>query len=249
MDLTDDTLLFTLSTKKFAPMKKIILFAFAFIILTSSCSRKNYAHSFFYQQTTEHKLIAILPPEMIFSGKQPKNMSEEDIRKTEEDESRMFQQSLYSSILRYANSGRYYMFVNVQDLNKTLNTLEENSVSLRDCWKMDDKKLEQLLGVDAVVRMQVTKKRYMSDKASYGVTIGRTIMSGIPGSGKIPVPSRLGRTEDISAYCSVVANNVTLWNNFYRGAADWDNPSNIIIENITGNFGRNFPYKKRYEKN
>ncbi len=228
-------------------MKKFLLIGFVFALVTSSCSRKNYANSYFYQQTTGHKVIAVLPPEMILSGKRPKDMTEEDITRIEEEESRMFQQSLYSSIIRNANSGRYYMFVNVQDITKTLNTLEENNISLRDSWKADDKKLEQILGVDAVVRMQVTKKRYMSDKASYGVTLGRTVLGTIKGSSKIPVPGNLGKTEDISAYCSVVSNNVTLWNNFYRSAADWDNPSQIIIENITGNFGRNFPYKKRYD--
>jgi hypothetical protein len=228
-------------------MKKTIPFLLiAGIIILPACSHRNYANSFFYQQTLNHRTIAVLPAEMIFTGKQSKDVTEDDIKKIEEDESRVFQMSLYSSILRYANYGKYYMFVNVQDINKTLNTLNENQISIRDSWKMDDKKLTELLGVDAVVRMQVTKKRYMSDKASYGVTVGRSIMSEIPGANRVPLPYNLGKTEDITAYCSVVSNNVTLWNNYYRGSADWNNPSNLIIDNITGNFGRNFPYKRRY---
>ena len=112
-------------------------------------------------------------------------------------------------------------------------------------WKMDDKKLADLLGVDAIVRMQVRKKRYMSDYASYGVTIARDVIRQTPLGNKLPIPRSLGKTEDIYAYCSVVSNSVTLWNNNYKAAADWDNPSNVIIENITDNFGRYFPYKKR----
>ena len=69
------------------------------------------------------------------------------------------------------------MFVGVQDVTKTMNTLDENQITIRDSWKMDDKKLASLLGVDAIVRMQITQKRYMSDYASYGVTIGRGIIS------------------------------------------------------------------------
>ena len=137
------------------------------------------------------------------------------------------------------------MYVGVQDVTKTMNTLEENKITVRDSWKMDDKKLASLLGVDAVVRMQITQKRYMSDYASYGVTIGRGIINQTGIGSRVPIPSSLGKTEDIYAYCSVVSNSMTLWNNSYKAAADWDNPSNVIIENITGNFGRNFPYKRR----
>ena len=106
-------------------------------------------------------------------------------------------------------------------------------------------KLSELLGVDAIVRMQIRKKRYMSDYASYGVTIARHVIKQTPLGNKLPIPGRLGKTEDIYAYCSVVSNSITLWNNNYKAAADWDNPSTEIIENITDNFGRYFPYKKR----
>jgi hypothetical protein len=110
---------------------------------------------------------------------------------------------------------------------------------------MEDKKLAKLLGVDAIVRMQITQKRYMSDYASYGIHVAKSIINKPPFNNKFPVSNRLEKTEDIYAYCSVVSNNITLWNNNYKSAADWNNPSNVIIEHITGNFGRNFPYKKR----
>lgn len=215
------------------------------IIASSSCSHKYYTTTFFDQQTANHKLIAVLPSEIIFTGKQPKDLTAEQIANIEEQESRAFQRSLYGNILQYANSQRYYMSVGVQEINTTLSILDEKNISIRDSWKMDDKKLTALLGVDAIVRMQITQKRYMSDYASYGVTVAREIINETPLSGKLPIPYRLGRTEDIYAYCSVVSNNITLWNNNYKSAADWNNPSNVIIENITATFGRNFPYKKR----
>jgi hypothetical protein len=227
-------------------MKKIIpIILFIAAIISTSCSRKYYTSSFFDQQTAHHKIIAVLPSEIVFTGKQPKDLTEEQIAKAEEEESRAFQQSLYSNILQYANSRKYYMFVGVQDINTTTNILDENKISIRDSWKTDDKKLASLLGVDAIVRMQIKQKRYMSDYASYGVTIGRDIIRGTPIGNRLPIPGSLGKTEDIYAYCSVVSNSVTLWNNNYKGAANWNNPSNEIIENITDNFGRNFPYKRR----
>ena len=227
-------------------MKKIIpVFLLIAVIISASCSRKYYTTSFFDQQTANHKVIAVLPSEIVFTGKQPKDLTAEQIAKTEEEESKAFQLALYSNILRYANTNKTYMFVGVQDITKTMNTLDENSITIRDSWKMDDKKLALLLGVDAIVRMQITQKRYMSDYASYGVTIGRNVINQTGIGSRLPIPSSLGKTEDIYAYCSVVSNSVTLWNNSYKSSADWDNPSNVIIENITGSFGRNFPYKRR----
>jgi hypothetical protein len=227
-------------------MKKIVpILFFIAVIVAASCSRKYYTSSFFEQQTAGHKIIAVLPSEIVLTGKKPKQLTEEQIAKIEEEESRAFQLALYGNILQYADSRKYYMSVGVQDVNKTMATLEENHISLRDSWKMDDKKLAEMLGVDAIVRMQIRKRRYMSDYASYGVTIGRDIIRQTPLGNKLPIPGSLGKTEDIYAYCSVVSNSVTLWNNNYKAAADWNNPSNEIIENITNNFGKSFPYKKR----
>jgi hypothetical protein len=226
-------------------MKKIIPVLLVMAVTVSvSCSRKYYASSFFDQQTAGHKLIAVLPSEIVLTGKKPEQLTEEQMARIEEEESRAFQLALYSNILQHANSHKYYMFVGVQDVTKTMAALEENHISLRDSWKMDDKKLAEMLGVDAIVRMQIRKKRYMSDYASYGVTVARDVIRQTPLS-KLPIPGSLGKTEDIYAYCSVVSNSVTLWNNNYKAAADWNNPSNEIIENITDNFGRYFPYKKR----
>jgi len=226
-------------------MKKTIPVLLIAIIVSASCSHKYYTNSYFEQQTANHRVIAVLPSEIVFTGKQPKELTTEQIAKMEEEESKAFQMSLYGSIMRYANTNKTYMWVGLQDVTKTISTLEENKITIRDSWKMDDKKLATMLGVDAVVRMQITQKRYMSDYASMGVSIGRDVISHTPLGGRLPIPSSLGKTEDIYAYCSVVSNSVTLWNNSYKGAADWDNPSNVIIENITGNFGRNFPYKRR----
>lgn len=227
-------------------MKKIVpLLSVTIILVSVSCSRKYYTSSFFEQQTAGHRIIAVLPSEIVLTGKQPDQLTPEQIAQIEEEESKAFQLALYSNILQHANSRKYYMSVGVQDVHKTMSVLDENGISLRESWKQDDKKLASLLGVDAVVRMQIRKKRYMSDYASYGVTIAKDVISQTPLGNRLPIPRSLGKTEDIYAYCSVVSNSVTLWNNNYKAAADWDNPSTVIIENITDNFGRYFPYKKR----
>ena len=85
----------------------------------------------------------------------------------------------------------------------------------------------------------------MSDVASYGIDAARRIISGTGIGSKIPVPYNAAKTNDIYASCNLVSNNQTLWNDHYKRAADWNTPSKELIEGITDNFGRNFPYKKR----
>jgi hypothetical protein len=88
-----------------------------FVLFTSCAGHKYYTSSSFDQQTARHKLIAVLPAEMVFTGTLPKNLSPEDIALIEETESRTFQNSLYNSILRHANGRKYYTSINVQDRN------------------------------------------------------------------------------------------------------------------------------------
>ena len=220
----------------------ILLASFTVIV---SCGRKNYVSSDFEERTLDHKTVAIVPAEMIFTGKLPKNLSPEDIAKMEEQESKDFQYALYNSILAHANSRKYFTTVNFQDISTTLKRLGDKQIAIRNSWTMDDKELAQILGVDAVIKMRIQKQRYMSDGASYGIEAARSIINTTGIGSRLPIPSNVGKTNDIYASCNLVSNNQTLWNDHYKRAADWNSPSNVIIEGITDNFGRNFPYKKR----
>src|SRR5438270_9724301 len=120
--------------------------------LAFSCStNRYYTTSVFEQQAAGHKIIAVLPAEMVFTGTQPKNVTPEAIAQIEENESQVFQNALYNGILRYAESRKYTTTVAVQDISTTRHILETNQISVRNSWNQDDKKLATLLGVDAVV--------------------------------------------------------------------------------------------------
>jgi len=65
-------------------MKKALPFFACISVVILSCSHKYYTSSFFDQQTANHKTVAILPAEMIFTGKQPENLSTDDLTRMEE---------------------------------------------------------------------------------------------------------------------------------------------------------------------
>lgn len=219
-----------------------------FSAILFSCSNRYYTASNFSEKTEDHKVVAILPAEISLTGRLPKKMSEEDIAKTEEAESINFQYALMNSILRHANTRKYITSVNFQDVNTTQKLMEKNEISVRDSWKMNDDELARLLGVDAVIRMRIQKQRYMSDEASYGVDVAKSVIYRTGVGSKVPVPRSVGKTYDIYASCNLISDNQTLWNDNYKRYADWDTPPNVVIEWITDWFGEHFPYKKKRKR-
>ena len=220
----------------------------SFILFLFSCSNRYYTAGNFSEKTEDHKVVAILPAEVSFTGKLPKNMSPEAIAEAEERESIDFQYALMNSILRHANTRKYITTVNFQDVNTTQKMLEQNNITVRDSWKKDDEELAKLLGVDAVIRMNIRKQRYMSDEASYGVGVAKQVIYNTKIGSKVPVPGSVGKTFDIYATCNLLSENQTLWNDNYKRSTDYEVQPNVIVEWITNDFGENFPYKKKTRK-
>ena len=221
-------------------MKNLIYILTSTLLVTGSCSRNNVP-SIAEEKTATHRSVAVLPVEMIFLGQSPKDLTADDIRKIEEAESKMFQQFLHDNILRNGNTQRYMLMVNVQNYINTISMLNANNISIRDSWYKSDEELTSLLGVDAVIRMKVQKKKYMSDKASMGIDYGRQVLGAITKKA-INVPNK---TNDILASCSIISKGETLWNDNYRGTSDWDTQPEYVVNNITRNFATHLPYRKR----
>ncbi len=218
------------------------LTVFLMLITFSSCHRY-YTSSSFEEKTARHKTIAILPPQMMLTGNQPKNLSAWDIEMLEEKESKLFQESLYNNILRKANTGKHTLEVSVQPYSNTIALLEKANIGIREAWTKDDKELTQLLGVDAIVRTSIQKDRYMSDLASAGIDAGSKILNTVLNN-PVAVPGN-SKTNDIRATCTLVSNGETLWNDSYKRQSDWNSLANMIIDRITTNFAKHFPYKKK----
>jgi len=222
-------------------MKKHLLFAITgFLILSSSC-RRNHVPSITEEKTARHRIIAVLPVEMVYTGTRPKNITDSLIVKMEERESKVFQQFLHDNILRNGNNDRYMLMVSVQNYINTNAILNDNKISIRDSWYKTDEELAGILNVDAVIRMKVQEKRYMSDAASMGIDYGRQVVGGILNK-NVNVPNK---TNDILASCSIISKGETLWNDNYRSASDWDTQPEYVINNITNNFAYRIPYRQR----
>ncbi|MEO6681839.1 MAG: hypothetical protein ABIN48_03350 [Ginsengibacter sp.] len=226
-------------------LQKIFFAAAFFLVIASvSCRHKFYTASNFDELTRNHRKVAILPAEMIFTGVKPTNMSISDIKKMEEIESTLFQQYLHNSILKYSNASRHKTDIAFQETKNTLQLLEKNNISIRESWTMNTDELIRILGVDAVVRMKIQKERYMSDLASLGITIGQTVLNQIGRPGSVLTGTH-NRTSTIYSSCSLISDDVVLWNDAYERSSDYYTPGRKVVTDITDKFGKNFPYKKK----
>jgi hypothetical protein len=219
-----------------------LLALFALISFTS-CHRY-YTSTSFVEKSARHKTIAILPPQLVVSGTLPKSLSANDIEQLEVTESKMFQEALYNNVLRRGNSGKYAMNVSVQPYINTLAALEKNHITIRESWTKDDKELATVLGVDAVVRTSIQKERFMSDFASAGIDAGKRILDAVL-TKPVLLPGVTNKTSDIRASCSIISNGEALWNDSYTRESDYNFTANQIIENITDNFAKHFPYIRK----
>lgn len=214
---------------------------FSIGLLLCACSAQKYTASDFDTITADHEMVAVLPVEMVFTGKQPKDLTEEDIHNIEVAESKAFQISLQNALLDKASDKR----IHFQEIEQSNKLLLDNDLSIRESWSMPGDTLAGLLGVEAVVRMRVKKKRYMSNLASFGIDVAEQILEKMADASHW-LPYNLNKTNDINSKATLIngEDGKILWNLAVDRAADWSRPPREIIDGITRKCARNFPYER-----
>jgi hypothetical protein len=150
-------------------------------------------------------------------------------------ESRLYTRSLYHALLNRADRN---VQVHIQPLERTQALLDARGINLHESWQMDPQALANLLGVDAVVRMQVDETRFLSDKAAAGIEIARWFWAGPYGPGPV-------RTAEVRASVSLFSANdgQMLWKYGLVRDANWQTPPEEVVDGINRRIARNFPYE------
>jgi len=217
------------------------------VLAMTACGKPYYLSSSFSDKTKDHEIVAVLPVEMIFLGKMPEGLEEDDILAIEEAESQAFQISLSNEILRSVKGGKRPLSIDFQPYSTTNQILEENQLSVREAWHQSPEYLADLLQVDAVLKTRIEKYRYMSDLASYGVYVATDVIEIITqGTLRPYIPPDLAKTNDILATCSLNdgEDGIVLWSMSKEQAADWSRPPHEVIDGINRRLARHFPYRE-----
>lgn len=220
-----------------------ILFSTLIIALLSACGgRAYYLSPNFKAKASIHRTLAVLPFEVVTNGTVPEGMTESRKKQIEEQETLVFQQSLYNGLSN--NLGRFAL--QIQLPNKTNNILRTKGIAITQVSRHNPEELAKILGVDAVVFATVTKHRYLDDKTSVALGAGKQAL-GLATGGKSDVyTSGLStKTNDIKVTCSLVEarDGDVLWKINDDREADWDKPSNVVIDKLNQKLSENFPYK------
>ena len=200
-----------------------------------------YKNPYFETKAAGHQNVAILPYQILITGRMPKDLTPDVKRKIEEAESVAFQRSYYSQVHVVGARGKRALTVTVQPVEKTNQILADNGISIVDSWDKDPQALAKLLGVDAVIRNKAIKQRYLSDLESIGVQVGTSILNIALGA---PLWFGGGRTADVEVMSSIIA--ASDGDNLFSGrdevSVDWSRPANEAVEQINRRIARRFPY-------
>jgi hypothetical protein len=233
-------------TQLFVPVISIILLVF------QSCRPNYFIAKDFNVRTQSHQMIAILPVEVIMTGKKPKNLTEEKARSLEEQDSKMFQYSLYNQLLNQSGSKRKHIYIDIQPVDRTMAILNEHKINTQESWQKDPQELARLLKVDAVIKTRIEKHRYMSDLASLGIDIGSNVIDIITRSADLGGVSGYipNKTNDLKAWCALYGSSEggLLWKDNYRRESNWQNQPEEVVNRINRRFSKTFPYRNKNRK-
>ncbi|MCP4200982.1 MAG: hypothetical protein GY769_03520 [bacterium] len=225
-------------------MKRITLLLSA--VSFTACTAVNYTSPSFPEVALDHQEVAVLPVEMVFTGKAPKGLAAEDILLIEEGESLAFQASLYNYLLnRSSPHRRRPVWISIQPIETTNQLLREEGLAIRDTWALPADELAEVLEVDAVVRTRVRKTRYLSDLASFGIAVGvHVVLEALDEDHAWLLPWG-PRTYDIYAEGQLVTadEGTLLWKVAVNRETDWSQPANDVVRGITRKLAKKFPYR------
>jgi hypothetical protein len=217
------------------------------LLAVTACTTVDYTSQQFAAQSADHQTVAVLPFEMVLTGRVPQGLTPDQVAAIEEAESLAFQTSLYYSMLDRSSARRKDpILISLQPVETTNRVLDEHGIGIRESWAMPAEELAAMLGVDAVVRTAVHKNRYLSDMESYGIDVGTAVFNEIT-EGRFGwlVPNGATVTVGIWADSTLIngADGDILWKVALERATDWQRPANDVIVGITRKLAKKFPYR------
>lgn len=187
------------------------------------------------------KTIAILPVKVILTGNQPKKLTKAQLDSIADNDGYIYQMSLKNNLLSRSGGKNRIQGVSYQAVEKTNNILQKGGYNIEKIVNTDPDELAKLLGVDAVIRMEVTSNRIMSDLLNLGLDVLNDIL--IKNNTDLGVLNGAqNRTADITSNATLIYNGKTLWNARYNRETDWQTNGRNTVDAITAAMGRNFPY-------
>lgn len=221
-------------------MKKLLLLSLSAILLFScrSANQSTSNDADLYQV----KSIAVLPVQVNYTGTVPKKMTQAMLDSLAQVQGLQFQQALQRNMMRFNGGKKKIQGVSIQSIDKTNSLLQQNNLNVKAAFAKDPDELANVLGVDAVVKMNVTSNRLMSDLASLGIGVLDNILFFGTNVNPGVTLGLNNKTADVIANCVLLKNGKTLWTANYDRPTDWNTSVYTVMDRVTTKMGRGFPY-------
>ena len=198
-------------------MKSLIILILPLVLVVTACNSNVYKDkSFLSKANLSGQTLAILPAEVSYTGKLPKDWDSDRVLKMENAESSKLQQAIYDDFLYHASEKtiRQKWDIKLIDIKVVNDKLAQRGVSIHDSWKLPSDELAKIIGTDMLIRAKVQNMRYMSQAAATGINVGvsviETILSRRNTSGGVFPFAVAGEVDmDLSLYHSSQATAIT----------------------------------------
>ncbi len=225
-----------------------LLTLFAILILMTSCSKSKHLTADYQKYAKGHRTIAVLPYDIQMKGRKVLEMEPEEIDRLRLLEAKLFQQSLYSEVLRYSGRDKKDIKISVQDINKTNRLLKSAGIDILDITNYAPKEIGEVLNVDAIVSTRLIKEMFLSRDESMLLEVGSQIILD-----KLPVNlyklknPKLTRTSEVDIYCTIVDTEAesAIWAINSECDLRWDCDPDDAIESINHRITKKFPYREQ----
>ena len=224
-------------------MNKLLpLLAVFATVFWMGCSPQYYETAAYEEFADEHQTIAVLPSQMVTTGRIPPEWTEEQLAQIEENESHAFQIAVFDEIAQRSGRREGEILIHLQHYTETNAKLTEAGISARDSWTMAPGDLANILGVDAVVRTSMRKDMWLTDLESFGISMAQTAMVVFGNGSPFPIPTK---TSDVFLSAAVLdgETGITVWNTDRRTATDWNTRHSEIVRRLARVLARRFPYR------
>lgn len=213
---------------------------------------KSYTTPVFSSKSIGHKLVAILPYQMVYTGKEHKDLSPTEVNKINEAEAQAFQRALHNWLLRESGADKKDIKIEFQTPERTNRILQDSGIALVDAWKETPERLAKILGVQSIVYTRCEKEKFLTDLESFGLEIAGDILDKIklPDGISLPPgadPNNYNRTYRIKIDCQLLnaADASLLWKLPLDTEIDWNSRANDVIEQAGRMCAKKFPYRNR----
>ena len=225
-------------------MKVFTITMMAALFTLVGCSSKKHITQDYEEHARFHRTIAVLPYDITIKGKEARELTVEQMDELIISESEIFQQSLYSELLKRTGRREKDIKISIQDTRTTNRLLLEADIDGLNIREYSANQLGDILNVDAVVSTRLIKEGFLSREGALAADIiSNTILVNTP----IGYSNRqkLSRSSKVDIYCYIldVDSDVAVWQ--YNTECDlrWDMEPDETIEFINGKISKKFPYR------